>query len=100
MATEDDNLTVTDNTTKSRFEVTVDNHGGTLDYSRSDDHIVLIYMEVDKELEGKGIGGRLTRFALDDSRSKGLKVVPRCPFVASYIKRHPEYEDLVIEQPA
>ena len=100
MATTPDNLTITDNASKRRFEVSTQGHGATLDYTRHDDYTVLVYMAVDKELEGQGIGGRLTKFALDDARSKGLKVVPSCPFVASYIKRHPEYEDLVIEQPA
>jgi uncharacterized protein len=36
--------------------------------------------------------------ALDDIRSRGLQVVPLCPFVAAYIRRHPEYEDLVTRE--
>ena len=46
-------------------------------------------------LEGHGIAGRLARAALDYARDRGLSVVPLCPYVADYIGKHPEYEDLV-----
>lgn len=54
-----------------------------------------IHTEVPEALEGRGIAGRIVRFALDDVRARGLKAVPRCPYVAGYISRHPEYQDLV-----
>lgn len=98
MFAEPNTFPVTDNVAKNRFEVNVEGLGAALDYIRSDNHIVLVYMSVDKALEGKGIGGRLSKHALGDSRARGLKVVPRCPFVASYIARHPEYADLVISE--
>jgi predicted GNAT family acetyltransferase len=47
------------------------------------------------EAEGKGVASELVRWALDDVRGRGLRIVPRCPFVAAYLKRHPEYADLV-----
>ena len=46
--------------------------------------------------EGQGLGARLARFALDDARERGLRVVPLCPFIAAFVKRHPEYQDLVV----
>ena len=46
-------------------------------------------------LEGKGLGSTLARSVLDDIRRRGLKVVPECPFIAAFIKRHAEYTDLV-----
>ena len=46
-------------------------------------------------IEGHGVGSKLVRGALDAARDQGLRVVPQCPFVAAYIKRHPEYEDLL-----
>jgi hypothetical protein len=53
------------------------------------------HTEVQSRFEGQGLGARLARFVLDDARERGLRVVPRCPFIAAYIKRHPEYADLV-----
>jgi predicted GNAT family acetyltransferase len=51
--------------------------------------------EVPEALEGQGIGSALARGALDDVRAQGLQVIPLCPFVAAFIRRHPEYLDLV-----
>ena len=62
--------------------------------------IVLVHTEVDEELEGTGVASRLVRGALDDIRSRGLGIVPVCPFVRSFIGRHPEYADLVVTDPA
>ncbi|HEY1853992.1 MAG TPA: GNAT family N-acetyltransferase [Solirubrobacterales bacterium] len=59
--------------------------------------ISFTHTEVDKRFEGQGLGGRLVAAALDDVRSRGLAVLPFCPFVRSYIERHREYLDLVPE---
>jgi hypothetical protein len=55
----------------------------------------MMHTEVPKQLEGRGVGSQLVRGALDIIRKRGLRVVPRCPFVKSYIERHPDYTDLV-----
>ena len=55
------------------------------------------HTEVVPQFEGQGLGSRLAKFALDDVRRRGLQVVPVCTFVAGYIRRHPEYHDLVSE---
>ncbi|TDE10088.1 GNAT family N-acetyltransferase [Jiangella asiatica] len=68
---------------------------GELTYARRGDQIVALHTEVDPAAEGKGIGGALARALLDDARQSGSSVVPQCPFVASYLDRHPEYGDLV-----
>jgi predicted GNAT family acetyltransferase len=54
---------------------------------------------VPKELEGRGIGSRLARFALDQARASKLKVVALCPFVSAWIGKHPEYQDLLAAGP-
>ncbi len=59
------------------------------------DRIIFTHTEVDDALEGQGMGSRLAKGALDDVRSRGLRVTPRCPFIAAYIRRHPDYQDLV-----
>ena len=56
-----------------------------------------MHTEVSPSLEGQGLGARLVAGALDDIRARGLRVVPICPFVRTYIRRHPDYADLVVE---
>jgi uncharacterized protein len=58
--------------------------------------VVLIHTETDPAYEGRGIGAALARGALDDVRARGLNALVLCPFIASYLKRHPEYQDLVV----
>jgi uncharacterized protein len=60
---------------------------------------VLRHTEVAPSEEGQGLGGRLVAGALADIRTRGLRVVPVCMFVAAYIKRHPEQRDLVAPDP-
>ncbi len=91
---------VTDNPESHRYEARLDTRlAGFLDYRLRGGQIVLAHTDVDPELEGKGVGSALARFALEDARSRDLGVVPRCPFVLAYLKRHPEFEDLVRPEP-
>ena len=57
-----------------------------------------VHTEVSPDYSGRGLGQQLVRFALNDVRSQQGVVVPICPFFAAYIRRHPEYEDLVDRQ--
>ena len=59
--------------------------------------ITLVHTEVRDEFEGQGHAATLARGALDDARSRGLRVVPSCPYIASYVEKHPEYADLVAD---
>jgi len=68
---------------------------GKAEYVVRDGRRVFVHTEVDKRFSGMGLGSRLARFALDDVRESDGKAVPLCPFIAAYIARHPEYEDLV-----
>ncbi len=68
---------------------------GVVAYLLADGVITLVHTEVDPAHGGQGHAATLARGALDDARSRGLKVVPSCPYVASYIEKHPEYADLV-----
>jgi predicted GNAT family acetyltransferase len=88
--------TVVDNPEQHRYEARVDGElAGFAEYRRRGDRIVFTHTEVDDAFEGHGIGGRLASFALDDARARGLVVVAQCPFIGTYIRRHPEYEDLL-----
>jgi predicted GNAT family acetyltransferase len=59
--------------------------------------IILTHTEVPKELEGKGIGGKMIKLVLEDVEKLGLELIPLCPFTAAYIKRHPEWKRLLAE---
>lgn len=60
---------------------------------------MLVHTDVDPAFEGRGLGSRLIGGALADIRARGLLFVPLCPFVAAYVRRHPEYADLVVHDP-
>ena len=89
------NVTVTHNEAAQRFEMLVDGLRALLTYRRFPDHIVFLHAEVPQSLEGQGLAAKLTRFALDFARANHLRVVPRCPYVSSFIRKHTEYQDLV-----
>ena len=92
-------IVVSDAPERKRFEVTVDGQlAGFLVYRARDGLIALIHTEVEDGYEGHGLGGRLARFALDQARERGVAVLPFCPFVNGWIKRHREYVDLVPAQ--
>lgn len=83
------------NEAAGRWEMERGGQVATLTYTHAGGLIVYQHTEVPPELEGHGVASALARAALDDARAHHLRVVPRCPFVASYIKRHPAYQDLV-----
>ncbi|MFL5961718.1 MAG: GNAT family N-acetyltransferase [Gaiellaceae bacterium] len=93
-------MTVTDRPNELRYEIEVDGEvAGFLMYRREDGVLELVHTDVDPKWEGKGVGAALVQGALDDVRARELKVRPYCPFVAAYIRRHPEYDDLVVATP-
>ena len=67
-----------------------------VDYSRKPGVITFIHTIVPEQLAGRGIGSRLAQYVLDDARRNGEKIIPKCPFIAAYLKRHKEYQDLVL----
>jgi predicted GNAT family acetyltransferase len=81
---------------RRRYEITADGEtAGFAEYILTDDLITFTHTEIDPAFEGRGLGGALVREALDDVRSRGLKVLPLCPFVKGWIQRHRDYADLV-----
>jgi predicted GNAT family acetyltransferase len=89
-------VAVRDNPSELRYELVVDGAVmGEILYRTAPSLVALVHTEVSPSLEGEGMGARLVAGALDDIRARGLGVVPLCPFVASYLRRHPEYADLV-----
>jgi 2'-5' RNA ligase len=91
----DDISAVRDNPAARRFELDIDGALAVAQYRLDGDTILFTHTEVPARLQGRGIGSRLVRGALDAARARGLRVVPLCSFVADYIRRHPEVKDLV-----
>ncbi len=87
--------TPTRNTEESRFELIVDGQPCVLDYRESNGTITFTHTGVPKALEGRGLAGKLVKYALDHARGHNLKVASRCSYVDAYLERHKEYQDLV-----
>ena len=81
---------------QARYEIRVDGDlVGIADYQAEGDVLVFPHTEIDAARRGRGLGAELVRHALDDTRRRGLKVVPACSYVARFIDEHPDYADLV-----
>jgi predicted GNAT family acetyltransferase len=89
-------LRVSDNPAELRYEIHADDElAGEIRYRRLPGALALVHTEV--EPKRRGLGTELVKGALDDMRERGLGVVPVCPFVAAYIRRHSEYADMLAE---
>ena len=86
---------VRDNPARHRFELDADGHVAFSNYWRDGNILTIMHTEVPAALNGRGIGSALVRGLLDIVRAQGLKVKPLCPFVAGYIAKHPEYDELL-----
>lgn len=93
-----DVMVVVDNPEETRFEAHIDGHVAFVSYLRRADTIFFTHTEVPKELEGRGLGSALARAVLERARAEHWKVVARCPFIAQYIERHPEYRSLLRQE--
>lgn len=92
-----DDLEVINNVEKSRFEILVAGKRAVAEYIDRGHMIVFSHTEVPTGLEGKGIGSKLVSAGLNFAREQKKTVLPLCPYVAAYIRRHPAYQDLVLE---
>ena len=87
---------VVDESRQARYGAYVDGAlAGFAQYVLRDGRIVFTHTIVEDRFEGRGVGSRLAAGALDDVRARDLRVEARCPFIAGYIERHPEYRDLL-----
>jgi uncharacterized protein len=92
----DEDVRVVDNPADERYELWVgDEPAGQIVYRLREDAVALIHTEVADAFEGQGLGRKLVAGALADIRGRGLRLIPICPFVRSYLERHPEQADLV-----
>ncbi len=86
---------VTNEEGRRRFELEEEGETAFITYVVEGERITLTHTIVPPDIEGRGVGSRLVRGALDAVREQGLKVVPQCSFVRGYIERHEEYRDLL-----
>ena len=86
----------TDNPDESRYEMHVGGElAGFVTYHRGGHEISLIHTEVEPAFQGEHLATDLARFTLDDARKRDLAVLPFCPYISSWIRKHPDYADLV-----
>jgi predicted GNAT family acetyltransferase len=95
MSTEDSSIVVTRNEDEHRYQVKIGDELAVLTYARHGDQIIFLHTGVPAALEGRGVASKLALFALEEARAQHLKVIPRCPFVAAYIRRHQGYLPLL-----
>jgi hypothetical protein len=89
-------LQIINNTEQQQFQALINGELASLEYRLSDGRIVLMHTEVPEQLGGHGIGSALAEFAFKYARANHLPVKVYCPFVQAWLKRHPEYDDLVV----
>ena len=86
---------VRDNSAAARYELPVAGKAAFITYRRAGAVVTLLHAEVPPELRGHGVGAALVRGTLALARAHGDKVIARCPFIVTYIKRHAEFQDLL-----
>jgi predicted GNAT family acetyltransferase len=96
MSGDDEDISISRNEEAGRYELRLGGRRvGLADFYRRGNTVVIPHTETSPEFGGRGLASRLVRYCLDDIRDQQLRVDPACPFVAAYIRKHPEYADLV-----
>lgn len=94
----ENDIQITHDEKQMQFKSPVGEEFAHLDYRFYKDDIALMHTFVPVEGRGKGYGPALAKFALEYAKANNLKIMVYCPFVAKYIKQHPEYEPLIDKQ--
>ena len=89
-------VSVSDSPERSRYETTTDDELAFLEYRRVGAKLIALnHTDVPEILRGRGVAAALAQYALNDARDNGVEVLPFCPYVAAFIKRHPDYMEIV-----
>lgn len=89
------NLLLYKNEHPQRFELNVNDSLAFIEYKEKPGKIALIHTEVEPALEGKGAATAVIEKTLDYIEKNNLKLIPICPLVVAYLKRHPEWNRIV-----
>lgn len=91
-------MNITHNSTTQRFEIIIDGISAYLSYDVVDDNTLNYnHTIVPSELSGRGIGSALTKFALDYAKDHNKQVIADCSFVARYIDKNRQYQQLLTQ---
>lgn len=96
MSNDIDAIDVVNNVKKSRFEIQFDDDVAFAAYKLGEAAITFTHTIVPEAYEGRGVGRKLAIHALDYAQDNNLKVIPLCPFISAYIRKHPEYQPLLL----
>ena len=88
-------LEVKDNPAQHRFETNIEGHTAFIVYKLRPGVITVLHTEVPRQLEGRGIAATMTKYVLNFTAANDLQLVPLCPYMRAYLKKHPEYQHLV-----
>jgi len=91
-------LDVIHNAAQKRFEIWIEGQLSKLDYIEDDNTSVMTHVGVYPEHRAQGVAGKLTQVALEYAKEKSLRVIPMCPYVATYIRRNPQYIELTSQE--
>jgi predicted GNAT family acetyltransferase len=84
---------------KHRYVLSLDGYGvGLVTYFDEGEHRVFLHTEVRPEYGGRGLAGELVRYALDDVRGSGRRIINFCPYIRSYLEEHHDWDD-VLDRP-
>jgi uncharacterized protein len=97
MKNKENSHTLIDNIAQNQYEFHIDTFVPRIEYIKAKNNIYLTHTEVPKELKNKGIGSKLVKQVFSVIELENLTLIPLCPFVAMYIKRHPEWKKLVMK---
>lgn len=87
---------VTDKPDETRYELTIDGERvGLIDYVERDRARDLHHTEIDEQYSGRGLAGVLVAGAVADLRLKGLAMIPTCPYIQAWLRKHPDEWDIV-----
>lgn len=98
MKAEFENIPVVKNEEKERFEIEINGLFAFIDYKETSENIALVHTEVEPGLEGTGAAAAVVEKTLNFIKNSGKKLLPYCPYVFGYIKKHPEWKSIVSEK--
>ena len=85
------------NSDKSQFEAILDGQTAVAVYEMNGSQMTVTHIIVPPAIEGRGVGSGLAKFAIQTARDEELTIVPQCPFMAAYFRRHPDQSDVLAD---
>ena len=86
---------IRDDRERRRYELEIDGQTAVVLYNSVEGGLLVTETLVPQPIEGRGVASRMAKHVLSDLRARGLVVLPTCPFFAAYLRKHPEWADIV-----